>query len=122
MPTPTTAVASSTNQSEVAGGESAASMVTSEVPATTSTTAAPATASATPAANAAANVEINPEFLAALPPQIQEELLTQQRIEQQARAAAAQNATQGKRNEFYLMLIQNMENENTLYRKIYRKI
>ena len=97
-------------------------MVTSEVPATTSTTAAPATASATPAANAAANVEINPEFLAALPPQIQEELLTQQRIEQQARAAAAQNATQGKRNEFYLMLIQNMENENTLYRKIYRKI
>jgi E3 ubiquitin-protein ligase HUWE1 len=34
-------------------------------------------------------VEINPEFLAALPPQIQEELLTQQRIEQQARAASA---------------------------------
>lgn len=53
-------------------------------------TAANTTASA--AAAAASNAEINPEFLAALPPQIQEELLAQQRIEQQARAAAVQNA------------------------------
>jgi hypothetical protein len=59
------------------------------VPAGASVQATSASASGT----AVANVEINPEFLAALPPQIQEELLTQQRIEQQARAAAAaQNA------------------------------
>jgi len=49
---------------------------------------------ATTAAASSSNVEINPEFLAALPPQIQEELLTQQRIEQQARAAAAATAAQ----------------------------
>lgn len=57
---------------------------TSTVPATTTSadTSTPATA------------EINPEFLAALPPQIQEELLTQQRIEQQARAAQQQNQQQ----------------------------
>ena len=42
------------------------------------------------------NIEINPEFLAALPPQIQEELLTQQRIEQQARAAAEAAAAAGQ--------------------------
>lgn len=36
-------------------------------------------------------VEVNPEFLAALPPNIQEEVLAQQRIEQQRLAAAAAN-------------------------------
>lgn len=36
-------------------------------------------------------VEVNPEFLAALPPNIQEEVLAQQRIEQQRQAAAAAN-------------------------------
>lgn len=35
--------------------------------------------------------EVNPEFLAALPPSIQEEVLAQQRIEQQRLAAAAAN-------------------------------
>lgn len=35
--------------------------------------------------------EVNPEFLAALPPNIQEEVLAQQRIEQQRLAAAAAN-------------------------------
>ena len=33
--------------------------------------------------------EVNPEFLAALPPNIQEEVLAQQRIEQQRQASAA---------------------------------
>lgn len=36
-------------------------------------------------------VEVNPEFLAALPPNIQEEVLAQQRIEQQRLAAASAN-------------------------------
>lgn len=35
--------------------------------------------------------EVNPEFLAALPPAIQEEVLAQQRIEQQRQAAATAN-------------------------------
>lgn len=35
--------------------------------------------------------EVNPEFLAALPPSIQEEVLQQQRLEQQRLAAAAAN-------------------------------
>lgn len=41
--------------------------------------------------NEQAVVEVNPEFLAALPPNIQEEVLAQQRIEQQRLAAAAAN-------------------------------
>lgn len=36
-------------------------------------------------------VEVNPEFLAALPPSIQEEVLAQQRLEQQRHAAASAN-------------------------------
>lgn len=36
-------------------------------------------------------VEVNPEFLAALPPAIQEEVLAQQRLEQQRHAAASAN-------------------------------
>jgi hypothetical protein len=35
--------------------------------------------------------EVNPEFLAALPPSIQEEVLAQQRLELQRQAAAAAN-------------------------------
>lgn len=35
--------------------------------------------------------EVNPEFLAALPPSIQEEVLAQQRLEQQRQAAVAAN-------------------------------
>ena len=35
--------------------------------------------------------EVNPEFLAALPPNLQEEVLAHQRIEQQRQAAAAAN-------------------------------
>ena len=35
--------------------------------------------------------EVNPEFLAALPPAIQEEVLAQQRLEQQRQAAASAN-------------------------------
>jgi E3 ubiquitin-protein ligase HUWE1 len=34
---------------------------------------------------------VNPEFLAALPPAIQEEVLAQQRLEQQRQAATAAN-------------------------------
>lgn len=56
--------------------------------AATSTAAATTSNSTQPAATSSSSIEINPEFLAALPPQIQQELLTQQRIEQQARAAA----------------------------------
>ncbi|CAF0785839.1 unnamed protein product [Brachionus calyciflorus] len=56
---------------------------------TTATTTTPAQPEATSQQTTSNNVEINPEFLAALPPQIQEELLTQQRIEQQARQAAS---------------------------------
>lgn len=44
----------------------------------------PSTANAVPS-------EVNPEFLAALPPAIQEEVLTQQRLEQQRQAAAHAN-------------------------------
>jgi len=36
-------------------------------------------------------IEVNPEFLAALPPAIQEEVLAQQRMEQQRHAAASAN-------------------------------
>ena len=35
--------------------------------------------------------EVNPEFLAALPPNIQEEVLSQHRLERQRRAAATAN-------------------------------
>lgn len=35
--------------------------------------------------------EVSPEFLAALPPALQEEVLTQQRLEQQRQAAARAN-------------------------------
>lgn len=35
--------------------------------------------------------EVNPEFLAALPPNIQEEVLAQQRLEQQRQQAARSN-------------------------------
>lgn len=35
--------------------------------------------------------EVSPEFLAALPPSLQEEVLTQQRLEQQRQAAARAN-------------------------------
>merc|ERR1719260_393684 len=53
-----------------------------------------APAAPTPAA-AASNVvqEVNPEFLAALPPNIQEEVLAQQRLEQQRRTAAQVDPT-----------------------------
>lgn len=40
---------------------------------------------------APAMAEVNPEFLAALPLNIQEEVLAQQRLEQQRQAAAAAN-------------------------------
>jgi hypothetical protein len=56
---------------------------------------ADSSASATAVPPATASIEINPEFLAALPPQIQEELLQQQRIEQQARVAASTAGTEG---------------------------
>ena len=73
--------------------QEAASTATSTSAATSTTAAAApnstATAAPVPAASSSSSIEINPEFLAALPPQIQEELLTQQRLEQQARAAAA---------------------------------
>jgi hypothetical protein len=64
-------------------------------------------------------VEINPEFLAALPPQIQEELLTQQRIEQQARAASANAAatgagTSGAGNASALA-VANADDDNTAF-------
>ena len=64
-------------------------------------------------------VEINPEFLAALPPQIQEELLTQQRIEQQARAASANAAatgagTSGTGNASALA-VANADDDNTAF-------
>jgi E3 ubiquitin-protein ligase HUWE1 len=36
-------------------------------------------------------MDVSPEFLAALPPNIQEEVLAQQRMEQQRRAAATTN-------------------------------
>lgn len=48
------------------------------------------TATTEPATSANA-LEVNPEFLAALPPNIQEEVLNQQRLEQQRQAAAAAN-------------------------------
>lgn len=38
-----------------------------------------------------AAIEVNPDFLAALPPNIQEEVLAQQRLEQQRQAAALSN-------------------------------
>lgn len=43
----------------------------------------PQASSSTPSSSAAAFNEVNPEFLAALPPNIQEEVLAQQRAEQQ---------------------------------------
>ncbi|KAK5639592.1 hypothetical protein RI129_012084 [Pyrocoelia pectoralis] len=42
-------------------------------------------------AGASASSEVNPEFLAALPPALQEEVLSQQRLEQQRHAAAHAN-------------------------------
>lgn len=39
----------------------------------------------------ATTTEVSPEFLAALPPALQEEVLTQQRLEQQRQAAAHAN-------------------------------
>lgn len=48
-------------------------------------------AQATAAEELAGPVEVNPEFLAALPPAIQEEVLAQQRLEQQRHAAASAN-------------------------------
>jgi E3 ubiquitin-protein ligase HUWE1 len=71
-------------------------------PASTPTTAQPPqpvveqsqAASAGTATAGVQSAEINPEFLAALPPQIQQELLAQQRIEQQAREAAAAGTAQ----------------------------
>lgn len=42
-------------------------------------------------ANVNATIEVSPEFLAALPPSLQEEVLTQQRLEQQRQAAARAN-------------------------------
>lgn len=41
--------------------------------------------------NASTSTEVSPEFLAALPPALQEEVLTQQRLEQQRQAAARAN-------------------------------
>ena len=63
-------------------------------PAATTAAAAAAAAAATPATTAntqsmAITAEIDPDFIAALPPNIQAELLTQQRIEQQAAGATA---------------------------------
>lgn len=51
------------------------------------------TSSAVPAAdqNAELPVEVNSEFLAALPPALQEEVLNQQRLEQQRQAASTAN-------------------------------
>lgn len=43
------------------------------------------------AAAASGSTEVSPEFLAALPPSLQEEVLTQQRLEQQRQAAARAN-------------------------------
>lgn len=40
---------------------------------------------------ASSSTEVSPEFLAALPPSLQEEVLTQQRLEQQRQAAARAN-------------------------------
>lgn len=40
---------------------------------------------------AGSSTEVSPEFLAALPPNLQEEVLTQQRLEQQRQAAARAN-------------------------------
>lgn len=54
----------------------------------TTTTAAAAAATAT---TAAAVGEVNPEFLAALPPAIQEEVLAQQRLEQQRQQSTRTN-------------------------------
>ncbi len=58
-------------------------------PQTTQASAQPAQAAASTIAQSA---DLNPEFLAALPPQIQEELLTRQRQEQQAQQQAAGTA------------------------------
>jgi hypothetical protein len=46
-----------------------------------------------PVGASTAAIQINPEFLAALPPQIQEELIAQQRLEQQQASAAAAAAS-----------------------------
>lgn len=53
--------------------------------------AAVVAAAAGPAEPAASVVDVSPEFLAALPPNIQEEVLAQQRIEQQRRMATVSN-------------------------------
>uniref|UniRef100_A0A803TSC2 E3 ubiquitin-protein ligase HUWE1 n=1 Tax=Anolis carolinensis TaxID=28377 RepID=A0A803TSC2_ANOCA len=61
------------------------------VPTTTTTTTTTAAAAATPTPPVVGNpgvTEVSPEFLAALPPAIQEEVLAQQRAEQQRRELA----------------------------------
>ena len=73
---------------EASTAPATSSATSTSTAATTAPNATP-TAAPVPAASSSSSIEINPEFLAALPPQIQEELLTQQRLEQQARAAAA---------------------------------
>ena len=80
-PVPVEATAATTVTAAAANATSATANTVASQPATSA------------AAAAAASAEINPEFLAALPPQIQQELLTQQRIEQQARMAAAAAAS-----------------------------
>ncbi|XP_044741696.1 E3 ubiquitin-protein ligase HUWE1 isoform X4 [Chrysoperla carnea] len=53
---------------------------------------AAASSSTAPASNSAPDIsEVSPDFLAALPPAIQEEVLAQQRLEQQRQMAAAAN-------------------------------
>ena len=84
VPVTTTSSANTNTTSSSAAPETASSADTPAPP-----VVVPSTASAAAASVSSASVEINPEFLAALPPQIQEELLTQQRLEQQARAAAS---------------------------------
>nr|XP_023021300.1 E3 ubiquitin-protein ligase HUWE1-like [Leptinotarsa decemlineata] len=55
------------------------------------TATAPAAAATGQPEQPAASNEVSPEFLAALPPALQEEVLTQQRLEQQRQAAARAN-------------------------------
>ncbi len=99
--TETPATGSTGNQNEATAG-----VVTGEaVPPTTG--------------SSSSNVEINPEFLAALPPQIQEELLTQQRIEQQARAAATAGQQSGAAAQASgsgaLAVVANADDDNTAF-------
>ncbi|RUS89503.1 hypothetical protein EGW08_002736 [Elysia chlorotica] len=82
-PTTTTAAAAVTPQGS--------SGVEAAVTTTTAAAAAGDTTSSTGEANGGQTMEVNPEFLAALPLAIQEEVLAQQRAEQ-ARAQAAQQS------------------------------